>query len=266
MGFTVLGVSGDRAVWYTGQPGTEIWSSRLDGSGSVRLAGPQAKDGARVSTITLAGDHVVWGMAVTVGDRTSPQVDIRYVGLYRTPVTGGPAELIPDSDGYVPSWELPGLAKTITWAGDPPATGKVWDLASGDRRTWTRNPLIGSISCGMDWCGGTNNSRRAAVQHRDGSGYVELPLEGTVYPLIGGRFALVVSDKPHTLVPAARQITASALWDLKTGRVSNLGPITLFDYGRNETPALVRSFGIVNLLFAWEQGGEVVLLDLSRIP
>jgi hypothetical protein len=141
----------------------------------------------------------------------------------------------------------------------------VWDLVSGQRRTWKPDPRMERISCGMDWCGGTATSGRAAVQGRDGRAFVELPRDGTVHPLIGGRFAVLVFDAAHQNVPNARAITGNAIWDLKTGRVSSLGPVVTLDIRASSNVEPMRSNGIVDLHFAWEKGDEVLVLDLNRI-
>jgi hypothetical protein len=238
----VLGVSGDVLVWYL--PGSStVYVSRLDGGGTRVLVRPETEPGTRVNRFVLAGSSVVWGTSRAGAQDNVWDGEREYTGLYRIPVTGGTPERIANSAGFVPSWQLPGMAfpTLITTVGPP--TGTVWDLTAGTRREYRRDPGMKVMSCAtFEWCGGRSGSEHPAVQRIDGSGFVELPGRGTVAPLAGGRFALVrFEDSPV------------AVWDLATGRV-----------GRRMSADAVDASSM-SLFRTWREGDAIVVLDLTRV-
>jgi hypothetical protein len=264
----VIGIAADRVVWQTAEVArdtVEIWAARLDGGGTARLARPEPPAGTKVSIMSITDRHVIWGLVSATGSPSGGPSgepflwEGRYVGLYRVPVTGGPVEEIPDSTGFIPSWHLAGIVNTThVWAAGP-QTGEVWDLTTGERAKYTRNPRMAGMVCAtLDWCGGRATSGHPAVQRLDGTGYLELPMEGAVSPLPGGRFARVGFDATHPIVPDARVATGGAFWDLRTGRVAAAPGTTLGHDG-------LTSYAVGGTYAIWEDGNDWVLLDFTRI-
>jgi hypothetical protein len=254
-GGEVVGIAGDRVVSVS--PGldlvSEIRATRLDGGGTTVLARPQAPIGIKVNIASVTRDSVVWSLLARETGR--------YVGLYRVPVTGGTVERIAGGEGFTASWHIPGVVNTVhTWA-DGPTTGQVWDLTTGERAAYTRNPRMATMVCvNLDWCGGRSVDNHPAVQRFDGSGFVELQGEGSVAALPGGRFARITYDTKHPVVPDARMTTGAVLWDLKTGQVGSADPV-----GAGGHDGII-SYRVGGSFATWEIGDTAyVLLDFQRI-
>jgi len=266
-GGDVIGIAGDRVV--TVSPSIsfvlELRATRLDGGGTTVLARPQAPIGAKVNIAAVTRDSVVWSLIVNETSRPSGGAfpwEGRYVGLYRVPVTGGPVERIPNGEGFTTSWHIPGVVNTIhTWDAGP-ATGQLWDLTTGERAAYTRNPRMATMVCvTLDWCGGTSVDKHPAVQRFDGSGFVELQGEGAVAPLPGGRFARITYDTKHPIVADARMSTGAMFWDLKTGRVGSADPVGAGGHDG------ITSYTVGGSFAKWDiENTGYVLLDFGRIP
>jgi hypothetical protein len=265
------GIAGDRVVWTAdllGNASPEIRSARLDGGGSTLLARPEVPDGARVNIVSVTRDAVIWSLIRNETDRKkqdgSPAqpfpTEGRFVGLFRVPAAGGPIERIAGGDGFTASWHLPGIANTVHTWDTGQALGQVWDLNTGERSGYTRNPGMELMVCvGIEWCGGRSVAKHPAVQRLDGGGFVELPGEGSVAPLTGARFARITFDTRHPIVPNALMTTGAVLWDLKTGRVADLG-----DQGFGGHDGIT-SYTPGGSFMKWETDNGYILLDVSRI-
>jgi hypothetical protein len=258
----VIGIAGDRVVIAFPDLGRlrEIATVPLHGGALTLLARPQAPAGTRVNVVSITRDAVFWSL--TVDERVRPGVPSAtgYRGLHRVPVTGGPVERITGGDGFTASWHLPGVVDTVQTWDTGPASGRVWDLDTGERAGYTRNPAMAEMVCAtLDWCGGTSTARHPAVQRLDGGGFVELPGEGAVAPLPGGRFARITFTATHPIGPGARAITGSVFWDLRTGRVGAADNV-----GAGGHDGLT-SYAVGGTFAMWEVDGGYVLLDVARV-
>ncbi|GIJ51706.1 hypothetical protein Val02_85920 [Virgisporangium aliadipatigenens] len=261
---TLLGVVAGRVVWSTGSIGVQlrnptVMASKLDGSGTAPVAELTAPAGERVSLVTIAGESVVWGTSKGGMFTWEGQ----FTGLWRVPLTGGTAERVPDGNGFIPSWRLPGVVNTTHYGGDGPPDGTVWDLVSGRKVRYTRSPQLSRMACGtVEWCGGSSTDGHAAVQRIDGSGVVVLPATGVVTPLMGGRFAEVVFFRPLAGSRSNEvEITSAALWDVTTGKVANR--MMARDDAGQPLPLVESAPNL--LLMSWQEGDEILLLDLARV-
>ncbi|MFI7438678.1 TolB family protein [Nonomuraea indica] len=129
----------------------EIWTVPLSG-GEPRLLVTLTGERARIATIALAGEHVVWS-------------DERAV--WRLPLAGGEETKLADRL-HVIAWP---------WAGDlaeGPGTAdanqtRVVNLETGEIRRIAAAPGAEGLRCGVTWCSGRQR-HAGLVQRVDGSG------------------------------------------------------------------------------------------------
>lgn len=132
---------------------------------------------------------------------------------------------------------------------DAPATGQVWNLSTGEHRSWTRNPAAVEIWCGPLWCGGVGANGRPAVQKLDGSGYVELPGGARIDPAHDGRLASFIYAERSDAIDYV-------LWDLSTGRAAAVALP-----GRTAAVSRGGGYGFQ----VWEQDGKLLLLTYAKM-
>jgi hypothetical protein len=248
--FTVYaGIVGDHAMWYgyaarDGKEATDVWSAPLSGGGPrkvVTLTADQPRNRADGFAITPQG--VTWRMP-TPGLPAGENDERKTVGFYRVGPTGGTPELVPGSEGF--TW----ISGDWTTSDRDLPNGHLWNVVTGERRAWTRNPaVVEELGCGPLWCGGRNANGRPVIQRLDGSGYVELPAGVAIYPLNDGR-------KAYITLKETEQGRESIVWDMSTGRAAT------FHVPSTSTPV---SRGSSAEFTAWEQDGKVILLNLPKI-
>ncbi|GIJ64203.1 hypothetical protein [Virgisporangium aurantiacum] len=245
------GTVGDHAMWYAyatrdQKEEREIWSAPLSGGSPrklVTLTADEPTDVADAFSVTHSG--VVWRLP-TPGFRHGPgQSDERKtVGFYRIGPTGGTPELVPGSEGFTPA----AVAGWFT-SDRELANGNLWNLTTGERRAWTRNPAVVEMRCGPLWCGGNNATGRPVMQKLDGSGYVELPTGSAISPTSDGRMAYYTYKQ-------TQQGSDNVVWDMSTGRAAT------FPVFGSSSPV---SRGGGRDFTAWEQDGKVILLNFLKI-
>ena len=248
--FTVYaGVVGDHAMWYgygtrEGKEVTDVWSAPLSGGAArkvVTLTADQPRDRADGFGITPQG--VTWRMP-TPGVPPTQNDERKTVGFYRIGPTGGTPRLVPGSEGF--TW----ISGDWSTSDRDLTSGHLWNVATGERRAWTRNPaIVGELFCGPLWCGGKSTSGRPGIQKLDGTGYVELPVGVAIYPINDGRKASVT-------VKEIGQARDRVVWDMTTGRAA------AFHVPDPYTPV---SRGSSADFTAWEQDGKVILLNYLKI-
>jgi len=258
------GVVGDYVMWWAGvtrdHQEHEIWSAKLNGGAPrklVTLATTWESSGAP-NGFSVAGNAVVW--RVLTQEPGAEQGVWRSVGIYRLGPTGGPPALVRGSAGFSPGAGTHLFNWADTNPGHPksaPADGELWNLVTGERRRWTRNPAATYLTCGPLWCGGTSATQRAVIQQLDGSGYVELPSGFRFYPAGDGRLAYGWRERRRD---ADENAAMTIVWDLSTGRAAKLPrvPVPL-------AFPIAASYGAGASFHAWEQDGKVVLLDYAKI-
>jgi hypothetical protein len=200
---------GDQAVWFAsvrGPQGTwdaEIWSARLDGAGDPRVIGTVSGHGNIPPGIGVVGDSLYW--------------DAAGGGVYRLPLSGGTAERLPHSEGYL-LFDLSPWVDTSGHAIPPdtptPLSGELWNVESGERRSWSAPESSRNIVCDPLICAGFTTAGKQFVQRPDRSAYQELPFpeDGfNISPAVEGRFGVGT-------VVTSRGLRWYA-WDLVTGKV-----------------------------------------------
>jgi hypothetical protein len=198
-GITVA--EGYAAWWVAGDYGGEIWSAPIAG-GAARLV-------SRVSTgapsqLAIDDGHVSW----------SPE---RTGGVYRAPVTGGPAQEVPGTRSmFILAWP---------WVGSPPPNHAVGEASMGITAfSHVKNVLTGETrsarltdraawKCGLTWCIGHGPNFVTEAQRRDGSGRRAIPTQVPEWGLapILERFVITF--------PGGGTV---AVYDLRTGRSGDL--------------------------------------------
>jgi hypothetical protein len=266
VGFTIAGVSGDKAVWVTSDPVTfahEIWAAPLAGGPARRLIRlPHiAPDRSFVNGFTLVGDSVMWHAEREVV-REGTKVG-QHLGIFRIPVAGGSVKSVPNTVGFQFTYDYSGfggvaIAQRGNYTGGGGA-GELLDLATGKRSTWTRAeggvdmwPLV---SCSPVACIGLGNTGGIApiVWRPDGSALLKLGLVG-LNPLADGRFLRVAFRS------AGAQESTLAVWDRATGQVGVCSP----------PPARDAILPMADLVRGrpfqmWETDDALMLIDLTKI-
>jgi hypothetical protein len=218
--FQTVARVGDWAVWMVSatltargvRGGFELWSSRLDGVGGPRLIATLTERDRAVPHVGVAGEYVYWQQSGADGTGSA--------GVYRLPVSGGTPQLVPGSEGY--SWL--GVSPWVTsteWVtpvdeSTEPRQGELWNLVTGERRTWIANPGARHLRCDPVLCTGQTSDGTQTVQRLDGTGYQVLSPFKPAVPGSGtageGRFAVGGAIKPDD----RRQY----VWDRFTGEAA----------------------------------------------
>jgi hypothetical protein len=261
-----VAVVGDLAVWVNlrtsdvDSPTTvaEIWTAPLAGGPVRKIATAEATD------FTIAGGYLMW----------TRMEGTRYAGIYRVPVTGGQAELVPGTDGFRIG-RYAGLGGASAVASKNTASGgELIDLVTGRRFTWTlsRDVAPGEpagtnfMSCGLVGCTGEwgtlgpSGRADAVVQNLDGSGYLALG-NGSVAPVGAGRFVRFTTNI-HPLTEGKVPEYRVALWDRITGRAAHLYQTKAGDGPGSSTWVPGRESG-TRPFVTWGDNGNLVLLDLT---
>jgi hypothetical protein len=201
-------VAGDRVVWFLsgrrqGRTVREAWTAPLAGGDATKLAADlpaSALDGRGA----LAGDSVIWEEYLPGGGQDD-------VIIKQLSVRDGRIGTVPGSRGYwlstVPGWITSQYGGTPF--GEPERSGTLVEVATGRRVRWTANDEMEStVWCGPEWCTGWNVASDAAIQNIDGTGYVDLGMNGILSPRLEGRLAIGDADQ-RTIV-----------WDRGSGRAA----------------------------------------------
>jgi len=210
-----VAVDGDRAVWVLQQGAHQfdVWSAPLDGSAKARLAVRWTGPGVAYP-IGLHAGSVYWATSV----------DKPATGIYRTPLSGGAPELVPDSAGFREygqfPWVTPGPVINDLAVQQPPGagarSGELLNLVTGERLHWTANPDARAVQCNPMLCVGWSADEKAVFQRLDGSAYTKLRYHQTVMwgeeSALDGRFGVgTVQAAPST----------SWIWDRATGAAAS---------------------------------------------
>lgn len=238
---------GDQAVWFAGVQGpqgtwdAEVWTARLDGAGDPRMIGTVSGHGNIPPGIGVIGDSLYWDAA---GD-----------GIYRLPNSGGEAERLPRSEGYLTF----GLSPWVDTSGHvvppdatTPLSGELWDVASGEHRPWRAPEKARNIVCDPLICSGFTTAGRHFVQRPDGSAYQELPYKEDAFNLssaVGGRLGIGTVNTSRGLV--------WYVWDLASDR---LGTVS----AQAQPSRIFRGFEQATL--QWPADSQTIyVLDLAAI-
>ncbi|MFI6758347.1 hypothetical protein ACIBF5_04275 [Micromonospora sp. NPDC050417] len=257
-------VVGDDAVWLASRNlSHELWAAQLDGVTPPRLLHVLSN---ATPHIDLADESIYW--------RQSPAGSTPG-GIYRIPVAGGEAALVPGSEAFY----LSGLS---TWVdthtrqtpvnGEPP-TGELWNLVTGERRTWAKSPTFDSVQCDPVLCLGNKAGQGSAVQRLDGGGIRTLGDQGNHPGSIGGSMSPALDGRFATGTVAIGGLRLPYIWDRFSGKAATVR--TTIEYppqdpsGPSPSPkaASFRSLpyakgGVVQ----WSDGkGGTYLLDLKAI-
>lgn len=229
---------GKHIVW-------EFWAAPLDGSTPARrlvsLSGEQA-GGLAMAQFDVAGEAVYW---------TSPDADGQSAGIVRLPLSGGPPQLIPGSAGYFDT-QVDQWVSTQDQLSSARA-GTLWNLVTGERRSWTTSPRAHEVTCDPVACYGRTQDRTVVTHQLDGTGDQELP---SLVQRVGGiaaegRFAVGTLVQPSTGSPSLaplRESVTTFIWDRQTGKAA-------------ARPSVAGSG-----LTSWRaDNGEMVVLDLKAI-
>lgn len=220
---TALATGDGQVAWYaTGNGRIDIWTAPIAG-------GQQRKVTSQATVPRYEGVD----LAITDGDAVWSRAGAG--GIFRAPLTGGKPEPIPGTaKQWIVSWP---------WAGSPEGSFKhLVNLATGEKRDAT-----GNANCRLSWCTVDHDT----VRMRDGSNERTLPGGIVSFPPALDRFLPVMLAKS----------TGEVLYDLKTGRMGDLGYRP-----RNGMIETARMFSGANGLFSFFAGKDkVVIVDLKVI-
>jgi hypothetical protein len=257
-------VGSGHVVWWTahtrdGEQLTEVWKVPVSGGTPALVTtarvGPMGTYGLAGDRLTVAGDAVYWSRSWQDGD-----VDY---AVWRAPLAGGAATMLPGTDGFhIIAWP---------WIGSP---GSPNGAPSG--RTGTvvyrtlRNLQTGAVRdaapakpgelwmCAVSWCV-ADGPQSLVVRQRDGSQQRELP---------GRADIRVTAPMPlldrFVLVPTTDNTVEYGLYDLRTGA---LGTFRIEPDRDDEGLQGVGVDDPADRLVVWpiEDGRSYAVLDLAAI-
>ncbi|GAA4628366.1 hypothetical protein GCM10023196_044380 [Actinoallomurus vinaceus] len=238
-----------RAAWAGDNAEAEIWAAPADGRAAHRVADLPGKN-TQLTRLVIDGNDAVWSVEGTGG-------------VYRAPLTGGTPQAVPGSAGtHILDWP---------WIGGPYSLeGPVSDHAvtfehllnarTGQKRSADLTDHDG-WECGVTWCTGDGPAGASEVQRRDGGGRHAIPngLAGVVeqVPMLD-RFVLI--NPSLSLKPGPHAYGKTALYDLETGRMGDLGVDAVNDDGfgpGSQNPA--------NRLGFVKNGDDYLIVDMGAI-
>jgi hypothetical protein len=256
-------VAGDQVVWMLeGFPASggggvrELWAVRLDQSQARRLA--RLADGA-APRFSVAGDAVVWTQSARgTEDPNKPLTDI-----WRVPLAGGRAALLPGAQGWTLAYDGPWLTDRPDWSGSTQArSGQLWNAATNQKLRWTTHPDAPRVVCGPKWCSGSTPDGKVMLQRLDATGYLALPYEGSLSSTQDGRLAV------GRLVGEGADV--DVVWDRTTGRAAVSRRHTAL--GHDAPPSDTPRFGFDSEtadfdppVRAWRTDKNLMVLDLTAI-
>ncbi|HEY0543271.1 MAG TPA: hypothetical protein VGD53_33260 [Actinoallomurus sp.] len=231
-GFTVG--SGYAAWWVAGDYGGEIWSAPIAG-GAARLVSRVPTSAP--SQVAIDGGNVVW----------SPE---RTGGIYRAPVTGGPAKEVPGTRSmFILAWP---------WVGSPPPNHAVGESSMGVTAfAHVKNVLTGETrsarltdraawKCGLTWCIGHGPNFVTEAQRRDGSGRHAIPEQQPEWGLAP------ILDRFVITFPASGTV---GVYDLRTGRSGDLR----LTHSKGDSSYVLPRDAASRLYWATTKGGYVIV-------
>lgn len=219
-----------------GNYGNEVWAAPLTGGKAFRVG---RAVGSTPDRLAIDGGNVYWSRA------GSP-------GVYRAPIAGGAARLVGGTGSeYILQWP---------WVGSPHDSR---GLSAGVRFATIKNVKTGETRsarltdsaawhCGPTWCVGQTKNFITEAQRRDGSGRHAIPdVESmTAVPPSLDRFVITT--------PAGG---STAVYDLKTGRIGDLG----VTFKKNQARVRVNPQEPGNRLYYTVADGGYVIVDLAAI-
>ncbi|GGO77937.1 hypothetical protein [Nonomuraea cavernae] len=201
-------------VWYGETPNkpdkwADFWIMPREG-GTARRVGKVTGELSHVEKVGVTDDSLVWSL--------------RKGGVYRMPLTGGPAERIDGTDGlHLVSWPL-----AVAYApgeSDRKNQSRVVDLETGTATDVQAETGTTELTCGPEWCFGVRGER-TVMQRLDGSDSRLLP-EGLRFfgggRILGDRFALL--DAPLGGDPATRYLPSAVVYDAVTGLAGGISRV-----------------------------------------
>ncbi|GIH17433.1 hypothetical protein [Rugosimonospora africana] len=248
---------------------TEIWASTLTAHSAKLVATVPGDQSVTPGMVSVVGDRVIFeetGGGIGYGAMLAGGPGL----MYSVPRTGGQPQLIDSSIGH--------HAVTGAWGSNEPPTDspdagtapssnfELLNVLTGARIAARPNPATkltamdgsseNTMSCTPDWCLGEASHAQGlvsgmAVQHPDGSGYVETSWARPTSVFGGGRFVIGMQDLPNDRVQ-------DFVWDVVTGAAGTFGPP-----GPSNGHSLRMVFDPAQNTFAWPGSGGKLVLDTT---
>jgi hypothetical protein len=219
-----------------GERGGEVWAAPLTGGKAHRVARTGT---AAPNHLAIDGGNVYWSLP-------------RAPGVYRAPIAGGAARLVGGTGSeYILQWPWVGSPRDSRGLSAGVRFATIKNVRTGETRS-ARLTDRAAWHCGPTWCVGQTSDFVTEAQRRDGGGRHAIPdvMSMSAVPPSLDRFVITA--------PAGG---TTAVYDLKTGRIGDLG--VTFKKSQDVVSTLPQEPG--NPLYYTETGGGYVLVDLAAI-